>query len=161
MPPSVGVSRPSTSLAVVVLPQPDSPTTPRVCPLSMANETPSTARTVPPPPPKNPRRPGKNLVSPTASSTAITRLRPVGCGLPRRLRQASSVQSGQPQDPSPGVPPRGTDRTLPNNAGRKHSQAAARRGWGAGPQLQSAARDCLPYAGSSSAAPRYMDAPAH
>ena len=53
-----GSSRPSTSLAVVVLPQPDSPTTPRVCPLSMANEMSSTARTTPRPPPKMPRRPG-------------------------------------------------------------------------------------------------------
>ena len=45
--PPVGVSSPSTSFAVVVLPQPDSPTTPSVLPPSMAKVTPSTARTTP------------------------------------------------------------------------------------------------------------------
>ena len=37
----------STVIAVTVLPQPDSPTTPRVSPRSMVRSTPSTARTMP------------------------------------------------------------------------------------------------------------------
>ena len=62
--PPVGSSSPSTSLAVVVLPQPDSPTTPSVCPLSIANEMSSTARTTPRLPPKIPRLAWKCLLRP-------------------------------------------------------------------------------------------------
>src|SRR5207237_5512699 len=40
-------TRRSTDRAVIVLPQPDSPTTPSVSPASMCSETPSTARTTP------------------------------------------------------------------------------------------------------------------
>ena len=43
--PEVGSTRRSTDLAVVVLPQPDSPTSARVSPRSSVNDTPSTART--------------------------------------------------------------------------------------------------------------------
>ena len=39
--------RPMIVRQVTLLPEPDSPTMPRVCPLSTANETPSTARTTP------------------------------------------------------------------------------------------------------------------
>ena len=56
---------------MVVLPQPDSPTTPSVCPLSIANEMPSTARTTPRSPPKIPRLARKCLLSAVASSTTI------------------------------------------------------------------------------------------
>src|SRR2546428_2354609 len=45
MMPPVGCSRRSTIFAVVVLPQPDSPTSPRVLPGSMEKEISSTART--------------------------------------------------------------------------------------------------------------------
>ena len=55
----------------MVLPQPDSPTTPSVCPRSIVNEIPSTARTAPRSPPKMPRLAGKCLLSPAASRTAI------------------------------------------------------------------------------------------
>src|SRR5207249_2207975 len=45
--PPVGCSRSSTIFAVVVLPQPDSPTSPNVLPGSIVNEMSSTARTAP------------------------------------------------------------------------------------------------------------------
>ena len=80
--PPVGSSSPSTSLAVVVLPQPNSPTTPSVRPLSIANEMPSTARTTPRLPPNIPRLAWKCLLSPAASSTGIT-LHPL-CALATR-----------------------------------------------------------------------------
>ena len=47
MEPPVGCSRRSTSLAVVVLPQPDSPTSASVCPRRTSKLMPSTARTQP------------------------------------------------------------------------------------------------------------------
>ena len=65
--PDVGSSSFKMSLAVVVLPQPDSPTRPRLRPRSTENDTPSTARTVAAAPPKTPRRMGKCLVSPSTS----------------------------------------------------------------------------------------------
>src|SRR4051812_23367825 len=45
--PEVGFSRPTSSLASVDLPQPDSPTTPSVSPRRRSMSTPSTARTAP------------------------------------------------------------------------------------------------------------------
>ena len=42
----------------VDLPQPDSPTRPKVLPSAISNDTPSTARSVPLEPPKTPRRIG-------------------------------------------------------------------------------------------------------
>ena len=86
--PPLGVSRPSTSFAVVVLPQPDSPTTPRVLPLL-------DRRTRCRPPRARCRgchrtnRAGREnaCVSPTASRTAITLLPPT-----RRPRPALASQ---------------------------------------------------------------------
>ncbi len=57
---------------VVVLPQPDSPTSPNVVPASIVNEIESTARTSPVDRPSSPRRTGKCLVSPSTSSSALT-----------------------------------------------------------------------------------------
>ncbi len=45
--PDIGFSRPRISISVVVLPQPDSPTRPRVSPSRTSNEMPATACTVP------------------------------------------------------------------------------------------------------------------
>src|SRR5437867_3410901 len=66
--PAVGCSIFKISLAVVVLPHPDSPMSPRVSPAWMAKCTPSTAFTVPPPP-NRPCRAGKCFVSPRTSRT--------------------------------------------------------------------------------------------
>ena len=68
------------SFDVVVLPQPDSPTSPSVVPAAMPNEMESTARTRPVDQPSIPRRTVKCLVSPATSSSGWplpgTRLRP-------------------------------------------------------------------------------------
>ncbi len=45
--PEVGCSSATTIRPIVVLPQPDSPTTPRVSPRLTSNDTPSTALTSP------------------------------------------------------------------------------------------------------------------
>ena len=98
MMPPVGSSRPSTSFAVVVLPQPDSPTTPRVCPGSIANEMPSTARTTPRSPPKIPRLARKCLVSPAASTTAIR-------AAPLSTRRSSRIVASSVSEPAARVRP--------------------------------------------------------
>src|SRR6186713_1897724 len=69
--PPVGTSSPSTSFEVVVLPQPDSPTSPRVCPWVMVKETSSTARTTPALRPRKPPFTGKSLLSRRASTTGV------------------------------------------------------------------------------------------
>src|SRR5438876_3980149 len=66
--PAVGRSWSRISLAVVVLPHPDSPMSPSVSPAWMAKSTPSTAFTIPPPP-NSPCRAGKCFVSPRTSRT--------------------------------------------------------------------------------------------
>ena len=72
-PPPVGSSSRSTSLAVVVLPQPDSPTRPRVWPRPTEKFTPSTARTTPIVLAKTPRFTGKCLVRLRASRIGVFR----------------------------------------------------------------------------------------
>src|SRR5215470_8989658 len=69
MTPPVGRSSSSTILAVVVLPQPDSPTTPRVRPGSIENEMSSTARTTATSREIRPRLTGKCLTRFLASRT--------------------------------------------------------------------------------------------
>src|SRR6202011_5738758 len=106
MVPPVGSSRPSTSFAVVVFPQPDSPTTPRVCPLSIENEIPSTARTTPRSPLKRPRLAWKCLLRPAASRTTVTlpHSEPRDwCGRHQKQR-ASSAPYGR-QENKPVAPP--------------------------------------------------------
>src|SRR5207244_10763288 len=66
--PLVGCAKARISFEVVVLPQPDSPTRPRVVPARIRNDTPSTARTSPADHPRNPRRTGKCLVRSETSS---------------------------------------------------------------------------------------------
>src|SRR5258705_8213810 len=70
MVPDVGRSRPRIIFDVVVLPQPDSPTRPRVCPAPMSKEIPSTARTVAVERPSMPWRTGKCLVRPSTARSA-------------------------------------------------------------------------------------------
>src|SRR6266511_467895 len=67
--PPVGCSRSSTIFAVVVLPHPDSPTSPRVLPGSMEKEMSSTARTTATWREKIPRFTGKCLTRFLASRT--------------------------------------------------------------------------------------------
>src|SRR5262245_27423635 len=69
MMPPVGRSSSSTIFAVVVLPQPDSPTTPRVLPGSIENEMSSTARTTATSRDSRPRLTGKCLTRFLASRT--------------------------------------------------------------------------------------------
>src|SRR5262245_33090654 len=69
--PVVGVSSARMSLDVVVLPQPDSPTSPSVEAAGMANETPSTARTTSVEKPSPPRRTTKCFVRFVTSSTGV------------------------------------------------------------------------------------------
>src|SRR5262245_26329820 len=83
--PDVGLMRRSTQRATVDLPQPDSPTSPKVSPVAMSKETPSTARTSE----RRPRmassqapspRMGKFLARPsTLSNGCTTRLHGVTC----------------------------------------------------------------------------------
>ncbi len=54
---------------MVDLPQPDSPTMPSVSPGCTSKETPSTARTTPPPRPNRPAFSGKCFFSPTTDRT--------------------------------------------------------------------------------------------
>src|SRR5580693_8147541 len=72
------------SRAVVDLPQPDSPTIPRVSPLAMENETSSTARTVLRALNSSPRT-GKCFVRPLTSSS--------GCAAPPRSSTGSSLSA--------------------------------------------------------------------
>src|SRR5580658_2034798 len=69
--PLVGSSKPAISRSVVVLPQPEGPSSEKNSPASMRNDTSSTARTPP-----------KRLVSPTSSisppATAVVSVRPLG-----------------------------------------------------------------------------------
>src|SRR2546426_112239 len=83
MRPAVGCSRSSTSFAVVVLPQPDSPTRPSVLPGSMVNEMSSTALTTAVARAKSPRRTGKCLVRFFASRTGPAMLagKPAAAGM--------------------------------------------------------------------------------
>src|SRR2546430_14782908 len=83
MRPAVGCSRSSTSFAVVVLPQPDSPTRPSVLPGSMVNEMSSTALTTAVARAKSPRRTGKCLVRFVASRTGPAMLagKPAAAGM--------------------------------------------------------------------------------
>src|SRR5229473_2460983 len=69
--PASGSIRRRITRPTVDLPQPDSPTSPRVWPDPMANDTPSTARTAARgrPNPKNARGPGKCLTSPCTSTS--------------------------------------------------------------------------------------------
>src|SRR6266850_4347188 len=67
--PAVGCSVFKISLAVVVLPHPDSPMSPSVSPAWMAKSTPSTAFTHVDPRPNSPCRAGKCLASPRTSRT--------------------------------------------------------------------------------------------
>src|SRR5436190_18416085 len=69
--PAVGFSSARMSLDVVVLPQPDSPTRPSVAPAGMANETESTARTMPEDQPSAPLRTTKCLVRSMTSSMRL------------------------------------------------------------------------------------------
>src|SRR5262245_46489168 len=66
--PAVGCSAARTSFEVVVLPQPDSPTRPRVAPALMAKLTPSTALTKPRRRPRRELPTGKYFFSPRTSS---------------------------------------------------------------------------------------------
>src|SRR5437899_6815039 len=66
--PLVGCAKARISFEAVVLPQPDSPTRPRVVPARIRNDTPSTARTSPADHPRTPRRTGKCLVRLETSS---------------------------------------------------------------------------------------------
>ena len=107
-----GSSSPSTSFAVVVLPQPDSPTTPSVRPASIVNEIPSTARTTPRSPPKIPRLAWKCLLRPAASITAI-RLYCSEPAYPKEWnprKRASSALSGTRPGQTPAAPRHGSDR---------------------------------------------------
>src|SRR6185437_16565460 len=144
----------STSLAVVVLPQPLSPTTPSVLPCSIVKEMPSTARTAPPPPPKKPRLVWKCLDIRTASRIgAITPLLP-----PVTIRRASSGRF----DPAPA----GFQRALRRGSGRKRAGSGRQRrippvgrpGRAVAPRSPSGADPRPPFAGSSSTAPGYRDA---
>src|ERR1700722_17356935 len=72
------------SRAVVDLPQPDSPTIPRVSPLAMANDTSSTARTVLRALNNSPRT-GKCFVRPLTSSS--------GCAMPPTSSTGSSIST--------------------------------------------------------------------
>src|SRR5438552_2087629 len=67
--PAVGCSIFKISLAVVVLPHPDSPMSPSVSPAWMAKSTPSTAFTQVAPRPNSPCRAGKCFASPRTSRT--------------------------------------------------------------------------------------------
>src|SRR6267142_6393167 len=67
--PAVGCSVFKISLAVVVLPHPDSPMSPSVSPAWMAKSTPSTAFTRVAPRPTSPCRAGKCFTSPRTSRT--------------------------------------------------------------------------------------------
>src|SRR5438132_165944 len=73
----------TVSFAVVVLPQPDSPTRPSVLPGSMVNEMSSTARTTAVARAKSPRRTGKCLVRFFASRTGPAMLagKPAAAGM--------------------------------------------------------------------------------
>src|SRR5262245_16092843 len=85
MAPAVGCSAASTSLAVVVFPQPDSPTRPSVSPRSMAKLTPSTALT-------QPRTP---LSSEPPTGKCFLRSRTSSSGSPtRRLRRGQPAARG-------------------------------------------------------------------
>src|SRR6266478_8334304 len=85
--PASGITRCSSSRARVDLPQPDSPTIPKVSPLSTANEIPSTACTDLPPLPFT----GKCL----RRSRAIS----IGCWRPPRSRGSRAMLSGMGNDP--------------------------------------------------------------
>src|ERR1043166_2771271 len=76
MTPALGVSCSRISLAVVVLPQPDSPMTPRVSPDSMVKSTPSTALTHATRRGNRPLTLGKYFASPSACSSGAMQ-RPV------------------------------------------------------------------------------------
>jgi hypothetical protein len=119
-----------TIRAVVVLPQPDSPTGASVRLLGMVKETSSTARRERPFAAKKLVGAGKSLIGPRASMIGRASL---------MLR--SSPSNGR-RGPAPGrfaaAPPRGRRSGLPRSAGRKGSPAgrrrprAAGRGWGRG-----------------------------
>src|SRR5262245_65902018 len=90
--PVVGVSSARMSFDVVVLPQPDSPTTLSVEPAGMAKETPTTARTTPVEKPRPPRRTRKCLVRFETSSTGV----PFDSGL--TMKPAARRVAGRDRD---------------------------------------------------------------
>src|SRR2546428_5177068 len=92
--PAVGFSRPRMSLDVVVLPQPDSPTRPRVAPAGMSNETQSTARTRPVDQPR-PRRTAKCFVRlVTSSSGAPDASSPISAAMQPAARRVAGDHRG-------------------------------------------------------------------
>ena len=119
MPPPVGSSRPSTSFAVVVLPQPDSPTTPSVRPLSMANETSSTARTTPRLPPNRPRR-AVEMLGETRGFEHRHQAAPLCIA---GARAASSARCVRRRGRTPAAPPA---RQRSNAAGQRAANAQPR-----------------------------------
>src|SRR5262249_56963429 len=101
--PAVGVSSARISFDVVVLPQPDSPTSRSVEPVGISNDTASTARTTPVDHPSAPRRTRKCLVRSLTS------------------RSGAPLPSGLPMEPAP-------DRMAGGDVGfRRHLGAAVER----------------------------------
>src|SRR5882724_12975673 len=114
MVPAVGRSSPSTILEVVVLPQPDSPTSPSVVPAWIVNEIESTARTTAVDRAMRPRQTGKCFTRPDASRSGPAGLtaaptggrpQPAPAHLPRPRRELRRRLDAAPIH-HPGAPGR-------------------------------------------------------
>ena len=86
-------ARPTIASAVSVLPDPDSPMTPSRPPSTISNETPSTTR-----------RPPISTVSPSTSSSAITRPAPPAIGHRRRVLIDDAREHGRRRRRPPAQP---------------------------------------------------------
>ena len=119
---------------VVVLPQPDSPTSPSVSPRSRVNETPSTARTVPRLRPSSPRRTGKCLVS----ASHLEERAHAGVSAPGSADSGASVEPAARTCPASTTDSGGASAAAAlhhgGSAGRRRSPRPAAPGRAAGPR---------------------------
>ena len=148
--PLVGSSRRSMRRAVVLLPQPVSPTMPSVSPRRTSSETPSTAWTAPSPRPRTPRDSGKCLtrsristrLSGRAHRRAARPRRAPPRGACRRAARATAraaARSPAGMRPRAGARPAPLERRLDRRGGWAHVRAA-RMKRAAGRQVDEARR---------------------
>ena len=116
--PAVASTSRSMSLPSVVLPQPLSPTTPKVSPRPIARSTPSTALTWACTRPQNPRRTGKCFLSPLTSTKGAAWL--------MRPPPSNNSPSARPQSPLAAAFPPDSGRRPAGSAGQSDTPVGRR-----------------------------------